>query len=297
VRIEEEPDSSPLAPAPVTLTEFLTLQAENRRLRARGTVGRLEDELDQLHRTLEAQRGREEERLRESKLKALAEFAAGAGHEINNPLAVISCQAQHLLHHEAEPERRTALEKIVAQTQRIHALLRDLMQFARPAAPVRRRVDLLRIVDEVATALGELAHKHQVRLLCREEGPTAPPPCLVDVDEKQVRTALSCLVKNAVEAAGADGWVRLRLEQDGGRVSVAVEDSGPGLTDAQREHLFDPFYSGRSAGRGPGLGLPTAWALARQQGGEVLLASQPGETTRFILRLPIPEEPRDALAG
>src|SRR5262249_58818530 len=83
------------------LAELLALAAENRRLRAAVGEGRLEGELDVLHRALAEQRGREEERLRTQKLQALAEFAAGAGHEINNPLAVISGQAQYLLGHEA----------------------------------------------------------------------------------------------------------------------------------------------------------------------------------------------------
>jgi signal transduction histidine kinase len=70
-------------------------------------------------------------------------------------------------------------------------------------------------------------------------------------------------------------------------LQVAVEDSGPGPDASIRTSLFDPFFSGRSAGRGRGLGLPTAWRLARQQGGDVQLEPpRPGEPTRFILTLP-----------
>jgi signal transduction histidine kinase len=84
-----------------------------------------------------------------------------------------------------------------------------------------------------------------------------------------------------------------------GYVEVLIEDSGRELPPQQREHLFDPFYSGRSAGRGAGLGLPTAWSLTRQQGGDVYLSSQPGEPTRFVMRLPLPptDERMVALAG
>jgi signal transduction histidine kinase len=114
----------------------------------------------------------------------------------------------------------------------------------------------------------------------------------VYADAEQVRVALGCLVRNAVEAATgtAPGWVRLVLHGPlaGGVVEIWVEDSGPGPAAAQRPVLFDPFYSGRTAGRGRGLGLPIAWRLARQQGGEVRLEpAQPGEPTRFVLSLPI----------
>ncbi len=294
-------DEVPAAVEALTLTEHLAVEADKRRLAIRASARQLEADIDVLHRSLEEQRAREDERLLEQKLRALAEFAAGAGHEINNPLAVISGQAQYLLGHEADAGRRGSLERIIGQTQRIHGLLRELMQFARPPEPVLRSVDLVRIIDEVVTALDETSRQHRVRVLARDgeetHPPVAPPPCLVEVDEKQVRTALTCLVKNALQAAGADGWVRVRLHRESGWVDVRVEDSGPGPGDAQREHLFDPFYSGRSAGRGPGLGLPTAWSLARRQGGEVALVSQPGETTCFVLRLPLPVDLPGILAG
>ena len=142
-----------------------------------------------------------------------------------------------------------------------------------------------------------------MRLDGPEAGPTGPP-VLVCADPAQVRTALTCLVRNAVEAAPADGWARVRLEApEPGRVEVAVEDSGPGPDAAQQEHLFDPFYSGRQAGRGRGLGLPIAWRLARQQGGDVRLEPhRPGEPTRFLLTLPLPDpgsdlKPEDGPAG
>jgi signal transduction histidine kinase len=281
------------------LADLLALAADNRRLRAGRGGGQLEAELDILHRALAEQRAQEEERLRAQKLRALAEFAAGAGHEINNPLAVISGQAQYLLGHESDLERRKALETIVGQTRRIHQLLRDVMQFARPPAPHRQPLDLARVVEETAVALGEYAAERKVRLrVPLPLGPRPEGPLTVLADSAQLRTALTCLLRNAIEAAPADGWAGIRLlAGQGGTAEVVIEDSGQGLPPAQREHLFDPFYSGRAAGRGPGLGLPTAWSLARQQGGDVVLASLPGEPTRFVLRLPLHVEPSPALAG
>jgi signal transduction histidine kinase len=105
-----------------------------------------------------------------------------------------------------------------------------------------------------------------------------------------VLTILLGLVRNAIEATPPDGWVRLRLEATADRaLEVVVEDSGDGLrglTAAEREHIFDPFFSGRQAGRGRGLGLPTAWRLARGNGGEVRWDAAVVGLTRFVLRLP-----------
>jgi signal transduction histidine kinase len=109
----------------------------------------------------------------------------------------------------------------------------------------------------------------------------------VQADPAQVRLALLSLLRNAIEAAPADGWVTIQVEAPAHEpVRVIVEDNGPGLSPGQREHLFDPVYSGRQAGRGRGLGLPTAWRLARAHGGDVQYVASADGPTRFVLSLP-----------
>jgi signal transduction histidine kinase len=273
----QAPTSVPL------LRDLLTLAAENRRLRSARQQDQLEQEVDDLHRAVEAQHSAGAEQLRAQKLSALAEFAAGAGHEINNPLAVISGQAQYLLRSEQEAPRQQALQTIIGQAQRVHEMLRELMQFARPPRPEMQQLDVLSLAREVLTSLTELADGHRVRLIYPEDRPAIH----LHADPGQLRTALTCLLRNAIEAAGTDGWASVRLEQAAcNQVDVVVEDSGSGPAWQQRQHLFDPFYSGRQAGRGRGLGLPTAWRLAREQGGDVRFVGLPGGPTRFILSLP-----------
>jgi signal transduction histidine kinase len=269
------------------LRDVLTLAAENRRLSDTPVLDRLEREVDRLHQTLADQRASEAHRLQTLKLETLAEFAAGAGHEINNPLAVISGQAQYLLGNEAEPSRQQSLQKIIGQTQRVHELLTELMQFARPPTPHKKLVDLGVLIREVAISLGDRATHKPVRLVC----PEPDKPVGVHGDPKLLKTALTCLLRNAIEAAPPDGWAGLRVTGAGDWIEILAEDSGPGPTAAQRDHMFDPFYSGRSAGRGRGMGLPTAWRLAKEHGGDVVYDHRSGGPTRFILRLPRHTEP------
>jgi two-component system NtrC family sensor kinase len=279
------------------LRDLLELAAQNRRLREQPLHDHLEREIDALQRALEEQVHGEARRLQTGKLTALAEFAAGAGHEINNPLAVISGQAQYLLSHErdwfredAESAPRQALEAIVAQTRRIHGLLRELMQFAKPAPPCPGWLDLPALLGEVAASLDELARQRRVRI----EVALQPERLPVYADAGQLRNALSCLLRNALEAAPADGWARLVLRRpiEGQAIEVVIEDSGPGPDASQRSHLFDPFFSGRTAGRGRGLGLPIAWRLSQLQGGDVRLEPpRRHEPTRFVLTLPYLSKP------
>ncbi|HEX4590742.1 MAG TPA: HAMP domain-containing sensor histidine kinase, partial [Gemmataceae bacterium] len=289
---EIEPRANPYD-APL-LPQLLELAAENAGRRETHLVPRLESEVDRLHRLLLDQRAGEGERLRCQKLSALAEFAAGAGHEINNPLAVISGQAQYLLGLEADPDRQRSLRTIVQQTQRIHQILTDLMQFAKPAKPQKRAVDVRDLAHEASVSQADLAAQRQVRV----ELLTPDEPCVTHGDPKQLLAALGGLLRNAIEAAPVSGWARLRIEIDGepGRLGgpwlrLVVEDSGPGPADTQTEHLFDPFFSGRPAGRGRGLGLSTAWRLVRENGGDVSYELIPSGPTRFVITLPRIVEP------
>jgi signal transduction histidine kinase len=292
------------------ITDVLRLAAENRRLRQAASRESLEREFDRLHQALAEQYATASQELEVRKLQALAEFAAGAGHEINNPLAVISGQAQFLLSRlgtaadrlstEEEPGDESAaesralladwqrsLEKIIGQTQRIHQMLNELMQFARPPRPQKQWVDAFDLVREVGEQLGDLAIQRRVQLTCSEP----EQPVRLHVDPRQIRTALTCLLRNAIEAAPPGGWACLRLEMPRpDRWHFVIEDSGSGPTPGQRPHLFDPFYSGRQAGRGRGLGLPTAWRLAREHGGDVFVDDRSGGPTRFVLYLPHEQE-------
>jgi len=250
-------------------------------------LARVERELDTLVEWYGQQQARAAERLHEEKLAALAEFAAGAGHEINNPLAVISVNAQYLSQRETDPQRQKALATIIRQTRRIHEVLTGLMQFARPTPPRLTVEDLRGVVESVVNdCRGELASpsgdESGVLLTCE----LPEKPVLVPVDRQQIAQALAALIRNAVEAVGKSGWVRVGMEPRGHEVVVAVQDCGPGLTAHQRRHLFDPFYSGRQAGRGRGLGLPIAWRIAKEHGGDLIYQAQPGQPTCFALVLP-----------
>jgi signal transduction histidine kinase len=263
------------------LVNLLRAAGEARRRNGAALVVRLEERVDELYRGLADLADLTADRLRDAKLVGLAELAAGAGHEINNPLAVISGSAQRLLRSEPDPDRADALRTIVRQTQRITGILRELMQFARPARPERRRFAVGELVAAVRDELAPLAAEREVRLEL-----AAPADVWLDADPKQLRTALAAVVRNGVEAAGVGGWVRLTCEASEPGVRLVVEDSGPGLTPDAAEHAFDPFFCGRSAGRGRGLGLPTAWRLLRENGGDVRHEPTPSGVTRFVLSLP-----------
>ena len=274
----QAPTSVPLLP------EFLRLALESRQFEDPPVLERLQAEVDHLQQALQDRCTMEKERLGTLKLNAMGELAAGAGHEINNPLAVISGQAQYLAGQETDPERCKALQTIIGQTRRIHQILNEMMQFARPSVPQPQLLDPRELILDVAAGLGDLASRLQVQLLCPEPEPI---PGRLVADPVQVRMILRCLLHNAIEAAPAEGWAGVRVQVFSDALEFIVEDNGAGPTAAAREHMFDPFFSGRSAGRGRGLGLPTAWRLAQLNGGQVRFDDSSTELTRFACCFPL----------
>jgi signal transduction histidine kinase len=263
--------------------KLLRLAGESRRRNGSALVARLEERIDGLHLALADLGEFVGERLRAAKLDGLAELAAGAGHEINNPLAVISGHAQRLLRTEADAERGEALRAIVRQVNRIAGILRDLMQFARPGRPSMRIFPLGDLLLGARDDLAPIARERTVELTL--EGIFVG--LWIEGDFLQLRHALGSVIRNAVEAVDTGGWVRVSFTQQEERdaLDIVVEDNGPGLSSEAAEHAFDPFFCGRSAGRGRGLGLSTAWKLARQNGGELRYLRRDGEPTRFVLTL------------
>ena len=260
-----------------------------------------------------------DEMLERLKLDALADFAAGAGHEMNNPLAVISGRAQLLLRDERDIERRHALALIRTQALRVHEMIADLMLFARPPAIKTETVNLSALLERIfaeaaedhqeRTVVGELAggqrptvggESHSQESAAHEavEQPavTAAPitlalssrknPIEVNADPMQLAVALKALVRNALEAAPDGGRVEVRCTQAKQATTIEVRDNGPGISADEREHIFNPFYAGRQAGRGLGLGLSKAWRIITLHGGRIDVADAPGGGASFTIRLP-----------
>lgn len=215
----------------------------------------------------------------ELKLRALAEFAAGAGHEINNPVATIVGYAQQLLAGETDPDRRHALATIGAQAYRIRDMIGDVMLFARPPQPRPQSLDLAQVVQELAAKVADEARAAAIHIHLQAD--TATP---ILADPVQLRIVVSSLLRNSFEALGQGGNVTIAvsaIEESGCKTAVfSITDDGPGLSDAECEHLFDPFYSGRQAGRGLGFGLSKVWRIVTMHDGriEVALPSAGGVT-------------------
>jgi signal transduction histidine kinase len=227
-------------------------------------------------------------RLEHAKLESLKELAYGASHEINNPLANIAARAQTLLTDESDPERARKLTAIHRQALRAHEMISDLMLFARPPKITPQPIDLQKLVNRIVEEQREFANEHDVALVSELTDQTLE----VLADETQLGVAVHAVVKNALEAVFPGGHVRVgaRAQEMGARrfAEICVRDDGPGIPDTVRPHVFDPFFSGREAGRGLGFGLSKCWRIVTDHGGQVIVAEPASGGAEFRIQLPLP---------
>lgn len=205
-----------------------------------------------------------------AQLEALAEFAAGAGHEINNPLATIIGRAQLLLKDERDPQRRQMLLAIGAQAYRVRDMIGDAMLFGRPSAPELQPVDLARAVSDILSKQADdLASD---RCTVRME---IPDGLILRADSTQLAIVLSELLRNSRQALQSvdGGEIRVRANSRNEFAVFEIEDRGRGFSEIERHHAFDPFFSGRQAGRGLGFGLSKCWRIIQQHEGRIEIES------------------------
>ena len=211
------------------------------------------------------------------KLAGIGRLAAGVAHEINNPLGVILGYVK-LLRRKADPAIDADLKIVEDEAEQCRQVVEDLLDLTRTppleAEPIDLRVLCEDIVRRIETSLGKPCRE----IAIRGEG-------VVSGSGRKLHQVIHNLIKNAVEAAGADGRVAVNIERSmAGTVTVAVFDSGPGIKPQERDLVFEPFFTTKPSGSG--LGLAVSRAIARAHGGDLELASEFEQGTTFRLSLP-----------
>ncbi len=207
---------------------------------------------------------------------------------MNNPLAVIVGRAQLLLVHETDPKSMRSLRAILNQAQRAHRILRDLMYVARPPEPRPRFCQPDEILRASLRDARPDAEDREVRLAAD----SFEHAQRVWADPDALRHLADMLIRNAMEASPKGGQVRVSTSGDASSLRWTIHDNGRGINPVEASHLFDPFYCGRQAGRGLGMGLPRASRFVSQSGGEIRWQSTPGQGSTFHVQLPLAEPPK-----
>jgi two-component system, NtrC family, sensor histidine kinase PilS len=222
-----------------------------------------------------------EERLRQAdRLATLGRMSANIAHEIRNPLASLTGAIEVLAASGTAGELRERLANIVIkESGRLNAILRDFLEYARPAPLVRARINVCETIDEVLILLEHRATPGTLKV-ARE----LPPALECDVDPQQFRQAIWNLCLNAVQAMPDGGELRVAATAGDGALTVSVSDTGEGISVSDIEHVFEPFFSTKQGGSG--LGLALVHRIVQDHGGDIDLESAPGAGSTVTLRIP-----------
>lgn len=250
---------------------------------------RLEDKVaartKELNQTLERLQDAQESLVRREKLALLGHLASGVGHELRNPLGVMSNAVFYLdMVLEQSPQNvREYLGILRQQIALSGKIVNDLLDFSR-INPAQRQTTTVRSI--AAAQLERLAPLEGITV--EEDFPETLPN--VHVDPVHAGQVVMNLLTNAVQAMGEKGGtLRLRGKLNGGDVVVLeVSDTGPGVAPENLERIFEPLFTTKA--RGIGLGLAVSKSLAQANGGDLAVTSEPGQGATFVFAMPVAPE-------
>jgi hypothetical protein len=259
-----------------------------------GSLGRsLNSMIEKLDSTQqEVERYHTEQLIRAERLASIGELAASVAHEIKNPLAGISGAVQVLADQfPAEDPRRGITNQILHQSERMDKTIRDLLNYAQPLAGEVSPVDVNEILDRACFIA--LPNPARTKIRLHRDFAAGLPRTMAD--GKHLEQAFLNLILNATQAMPGGGELTLRTslreepEAAGGLrfIEAEIADTGVGIPAGNRVKIFNPFFTTRT--QGTGLGLSITRKIVEQGGGTIAVTSEPGQGTRFTVRIPVVE--------
>jgi PAS domain S-box-containing protein len=229
----------------------------------------------------------EDQAIRSERLAMAGLIASGIAHEVNNPLTAIYASAQILARElkEAPESVRDRVDKILTGSERIRELMKNFLDFARPARDENKiKLDVNQVLMESLMMTSHLKKK-STEIKTRLE-PDMPQ---VLADPNQLSTVFTNLLINAHQAleTGGDCIEVETRSKDNKWVEVMVRDNGIGIPPESGNRIFEPFFTTKSSEEGTGLGLAIVYSILANLGGNVRFQSKPGVMTEFFVNLPI----------
>lgn len=227
--------------------------------------------------------------LRQERLSTLGRLAAFVAHETANPIGIISARAKLM---RARADQATAffdesLEVIERQAERVIAVMRSLLGYAKPHAGVPARIMLNAALTEALSIAQGRLDATRIRLEKRLAADLPP----VRAGSSEVVHVFLNIINNAADAMPHGGLLRVATRRVDGWVEATVSDSGAGIPPGDQDRIFEPFFTTKPPEAGSGLGLPICRSLARACGGDIVLEAGAGRGATFRIRLPAAEAP------
>ncbi|BBO92773.1 two-component system sensor histidine kinase NtrB [Desulfosarcina ovata] len=231
------------------------------------------------------------------KMATIGLLAAGVAHEINNPLTSIRGFAEGLQRRMAtladavsddalKSDFAEYLEIILKECRRCSGIVRSLLTFSPRRSPEFSRIGLNELVRNVLRILHHKLKQYPDRLIQRQLDEALPT---IQANAAELEQVILNLILNAIDAVEAErGAIVIRTRvADERRVLLEIEDNGCGIAPEDQQKLFEPFFTTKPVGKGIGIGLSTCYHIIQSHGGEIQVASTPGQGACFSVVLPV----------
>lgn len=244
----------------------------------------LEERLAELEATTAELESAQQEVLRSERLASVGRLSAGVAHEIGNPLAAIAGLVEVARDEDLDADERDEfLGRIQSETERIHKIIRELLDFARtPDEDAAEEADLVEVIEDAVRLVLPQHDSARLRIERRLEAVGRVPGSA----DRWTQVVLNLLL-NAVDAVDGEGEIIIELREEEGTVFFACSDSGPGIAEEVLEHLFEPFVTTKSSGKGTGLGLAVCQRIVDGVGGTLEAENAPEGGARFCVEVPL----------
>jgi signal transduction histidine kinase len=236
----------------------------------------------------EEQSARIKKMYRADRLALLGQLAAGAAHEIRNPLTAIRSTIQYLGKGIKDADTLEMIDELMEEVDRINKIVQGLLSFSRPSELEMTKVDIGKLLHQTLALLNNTIVKKQINVTVSIDVKNA----VVTADAAQLKQVFLNVILNAAEAMDDSEIKQLTLGVESGRsldyqsryLLISVVDSGKGIEPGDIENIFNPFYTTKKDGTG--LGLPISFGIVNRHGGEMEIDSLPGKGARVVIKLP-----------
>jgi signal transduction histidine kinase len=234
-----------------------------------------------------------QEIMRQDRMAAVGELAAGLAHEIRNPVAVIRGAADEMLRYEDDAAVQKRLRTmIMRESDQLNGIVTGFLDFAREPLIRRERLNVGEVIADVRESLMQEAHNGTAKWQIELRAPDHP--CVVSGDHSQLRQVFVNLGKNALEAMESGGTLVIAVDGgNGGPVRIRFEDQGPGIDPDKVAQIFEPFYTTKRTGVGMGLAICARILTAHD--GTIRATSRAGGGCSMNITLPAVTSPEESL--
>ena len=250
-------------------------------------VGRLTDSFNKMSASLIEKRRELEETYKElSKRERMAEignFSMMIAHELKNPLGIIKGSVDIIAKEGVKAQvSRTMMEYIQDEVKRLNRLVEDFLSFARPNPAHKSFVDINQVIHKIVNLIPLPEFKEKDITLTVKLAQEMPE---INVDEHQIYQTLVNIFNNAIQAISQKGEITIKTEHEQDGISITFMDTGVGISDEEKEKVFEPFFTKKQSGTG--LGLAVVKKIIDNHKGTITIADREGGGTVFSLWLPM----------